>query len=261
MAAPRYCLAEGPENLANALEELRNPMVAAVAFAGLFSPAEVAKLLAQVYAQRRLWQTGAGPGDFTLGNVWYAHMEFGREQEYFATVPTARALINRLFPKLEQRVLAFCRHLTGDPAVQIRSGWGGPAVVVFDAASETARRGGVLHIDHDGVPAELLEIQGADTFSFILPLQLPPQRGHLLVWPDLYDPAERGRYMVGSGDISRPRPPVQLLPHVVGTALAIQSLRVHQIQGFDGSCDRVTLNWRLTRLAGPGAKGRWVVWF
>lgn len=261
MAAPRYELADDALQLPRALQELQNPAIAGVAFHGLLGAAEVAKLLAQVYAQRRHWKSGAGPGDFTLGNVWYAHIEFGREQEYFASVATSRALINRLFPKLEQRILAFCRQLTGDASVQIRSGWGGPAIVVFEGGSETARRGGVLHIDHDGLPAELLETRGAATFSFILPLQMPADRGHLLVWPDLYDPTDRARFMVGSGDIALPHLPVQLLPHCVGTALAIQSLRVHQIQGFDGSCDRVTLNWRLTRLGDQGADPRWVVWF
>ncbi len=266
MAVPVYQGADACTDLPAALVALRDPAVAGVAFQGLFSPAEVAGLLAQVYAQRRHWQTGAGPGDFTLGNVWYAHIEFGREAQYFATAAAARALINRLFPKLEQRVLAFCRQLTADPSVQVRSGWGGPALVVFEGGSETARRGGVLHIDHDGLPANLLEGKAADTFSFILPLQLPSQRGHLLVWPELFDPADRARFMVGSGDIASPRQPVQLLDHSVGTALAIQSLRVHQIQGFEGNCDRVTLNWRLTRLdATPSGRergaGRWVVWF
>lgn len=261
MTAPRYSPITEPAQLPTALADLRRPEVAGVAFEGLLSLTEVARALAQVYAQRRHWQAGAGPGDFTLGNVWYAHMEFGREHEYFASAPRARALVNRLFPGLEQQILAFCRLLTGDGDVQVRSGWGGPALVVFQAGSETARRGGVLHIDHDGLPAELLQARGADTFSFILPLQLPAERGHLMVWPDLYDPADRARYLIGSGDIADPRPPVQLLTHQLGTAIAIQSLRVHQIQGFEGNCDRVTLNWRLTRTATAADESRWVVWF
>ena len=261
MAVPHYDATNDLGKLPTALAEMRRAEVAAVALSGLFGTSELDQMLQQVYKQRRHWQTGAGPGDYTLGNVWYAHIEFGREQEYFATASRSRALVNRLFPRLEQQILALCRLLTGDSDVQVRANWGGPALVVFRAGSETARRGGVLHVDHDGLPVELLQSNQADAFSFILPLQLPAQRGHLLVWPDVFDPADRERFLVGSGDVAGPHPPVQLLRHEVGTALAIQSLRVHQIQGFDGDRDRVTLNWRLTRVPSADERGRWVVWF
>lgn len=233
--------------------------VGAVVIPDFMSPDELRTIIDKIYTLKDEWQPGAGPGDYTIGNVWYAYIAFDRVDDYHASSALSRAYMEWHFPGLEQRILDFCKAMVKGEDVIVRPGWGGPAFVNFTFDSETAMENGQLHTDHDGLPDSFLMSPNADNqaFSFVLPIQMPDEGGNLNVWTDVFSPDEWEKYTCGSfEDLDAPEQEPTEVVYQAGKLVALKSLRVHQIKSFQGSTDRITLNFRLTRL-----NGIWNVWF
>jgi hypothetical protein len=150
--------------------------------------------------------------------------------------------------------------VVGAPVLQ-RAAWCGPGVHVFPAGGEVATRGGEIHYDTEGLtPAHIAE--RAPALTLVVMLQPPVSGGGLRVWDALYDGAEAEGYGAADGadddeddDESSERTPVTC-SYEAGTLVVIDSYRLHQIQAFAGTTDRISATIHAAFVAGA-----WETWF
>jgi 2-oxoglutarate-Fe(II)-dependent oxygenase superfamily protein len=144
-------------------------------------------------------------------------------------------------------MFALARELLGAPVVQ-RAGWCGPGVHIFPAGLEVADTGGEVHFDTEGLGEEELRVRRR-ALSFVLMLQAPEKGGGLRLWDALYD---------GDDHPSPPPPAVANLTiqYEPGELVVLDSYRLHQIQPFGGSVDRVSATMHLVDTGEA-----WEAWF
>lgn len=214
---------------------------------GAFDAARCEAWLRRVYAARHEWTEDFGGEQFCLGRAWYTHYETGRSAEYFAGAQASDALVEAHLPGFQAELVAAARRLLGAP-VRPRSGWCGAGVHVFPAGEQVARRGGVVHFDTEGLGARQIASRRR-ALTLLLMLGAPEQGGELALWDRLYsgedhvEPEARGARVLaayGPGDL-----------------LVIDSLRLHQIQPFGGSRDRVSATLHVAEVDA----GSWEAWF
>lgn len=226
------------------------PMLAealAVRIRGASDRVQVASWAASVRAAREAWVTDFGGAQFSLGRAWYTHLEQGRASEYFGAVRESNATVERVCPGLQDTMRALASHVVGAPVVA-RPGWCGPGVHVFPAGALVSKRGGDIHFDTEGLtPAHASD--RAPALTLVLMLSPPESGGELCVWDvryvgtDAYEDEDLVRAKVTCG-------------YAAGDLVVIDSYRLHQIQPFSGSLDRISATCHAAFVA-----GQWETWF
>ena len=219
----------------------------AVRVRGAVSPERAAQWASGVCAARDAWITDFGGAQFSLGRAWYTHLEQGRAGDYFADVASSDATVERACPGLQVVMSALASRMVGAPVAR-RSGWCGPGVHVFPAGALVATRGGDVHFDTEGLtPAHASERGPA--LTLVLMLAPPPSGGGLRVWDVTY----AGTDAYEDEDLERPH---VTCAYAAGDLVVIDSYRLHQIQPFDGTIDRISATCHAAFVG-----GQWEIWF
>jgi hypothetical protein len=184
---------------------------------------------------------------FTLGRAWYAHLEQERASDYFAKAAATDALVERVLPGMQARVRQRMSACVGE-AVVPRRGWCGPGVHVFPAGEKVARVGGDLHFDDEGLTEAALRDR-LPALSFVLMLQPPEEGGAIRIWNAIHE----GAAQPTAAMVAQPHVDV---PYRTGDLVIFSSYRLHQIQPFAGTLDRISVTAHALRVA-----GEWVTWF
>jgi hypothetical protein len=240
--------APGPLTAGSARELFHASPPRFVVAPALLTADECARMVRAVYAAREAWNDDFGGAQFSLGRAFYTHFETGQSDAYFAGAKESDALVERALPGMQAWMRALCAALTGGHARQ-RRGWCGAGVHVFPAGGEVARRGGVKHFDVEGLNERHME-ERRRALSVVLMLQAPERGGGLRLWDARYhgeEHATRADARTGS----------ELLTYDVGSAMAMDSYRLHQIQPFSGTRDRLSITLHAAELD----TGLWETWF
>lgn len=215
----------------------------------VFTAEECRGWIRSIYAARAAWTPCFEGVQFTLGRAYYTHLEEGRADAYFAAARQSDALVGATLPGMQERVRDLLSELLG-AAVKPRSGWCGPGVHVFPAGGWLARNGGDVHFDTEGLhDAELAARVPA--LSAIIMLQPASQGGGLRVWDSLWSGDESDESIEQASQA-----PSTIVPYGTGDLVVIDSYRLHQIQPFGGSLDRVSVTAHAIF-----SEGQWQAWF
>ncbi len=212
------------------------------------SAREAQSLTHAVYAARDEWSPAFEATQFSLGKAFYVEYEEGREEEYFLSVEESNAVVENYLPGMQEFMLELFTLATRQPAV-LRESWCGPGVHIFPANGLVARQGGEPHFDLEGLTDEDIAHR-VPALTMVLMLQAPEQGGGLAVWDTLFD----GRFEYDLDFDTLPAPDIAF--YGVGDCVIIDSYRLHQIQPFTGSLDRISLTAH-----GLLHNGVWHVWF
>jgi hypothetical protein len=229
----------------NALPQLDRAFGLAVD--GVFSATESADYVRALYSARGDWVSDFGAEQFSLGRAFYTHFEQDRCREYFADAAASDARVERTLPGFSRRMLGVVELLTGG-ACFARRGFCGPGVHVFPAGEKVAREGGVVHFDTEGLPEQHAR-RRKRALTVVVMLGLPESGGGLKLW--------NARYAGSDFVADEQRGVVCEARYTVGSALVIDSYRLHQIQPFGGTRDRISA----TVHAAEVDPGRWETWF
>ncbi|MFO0676898.1 MAG: hypothetical protein U0169_10205 [Polyangiaceae bacterium] len=212
------------------------------------SDVNAADMTALVYRARKEWTPAFGGAQWSLGIAWYTHLEEGKGREYFANVDASRVRVDIALPGL----VAFVEgglELLLDGRVEPRRGFAGPGVHVFPAGGPCAKDGGDVHFDTEGLtPAE--RASRVEAFTFVLMLQPAESGGGLRVWNERFDPDDP------TPEAERGTGTPALVTYGPGDLLVLDSYRLHQIEPFGGTKDRISLTCHAVL-----ADARWQIWF
>jgi len=220
----------------------------ALCVAGVFTPSELADYQAALYRARDEWVRDFDGEQFCFGRAFYTHFEQDRCQAYFADACASDQRVERHLPGMQQRMLALVERVTGGQVFP-RRGFCGPGVHIFPAGEKVAREGGVIHFDTEGLTPEHSR-KRKRALSVVVMLSQPEAGGGLKLWAARYT----GRDAALDSELSGPS---SLVSYDEGTAVVFDSFRLHQIQPFEGTRDRVTA----TVHAAEVDPGRWETWF
>ncbi len=201
-----------------------------------------------VYEARPGWTGDFGGEQFSLGRAFYTHLEQGKSRDYFAGAMASNRLVEQHLPGMPEKMRALIAWFTGGEA-RLRRGWCGPGVHVFPAGEHVSRSGGVVHFDTEGLSEHHLE-RGWPAISAVAMLQAPELGGGIRLWNAAYE----GNDEPPSSARSRGSALVKLS---AGDLVFFDSYRLHQIQPFAGTRDRITI----TVHAAWVDKGWWEIWF
>jgi hypothetical protein len=195
---------------------------------------------AAVAAARDEWTRDFGGEQFALGRAFYTHLETNRSADYFRDAAASDARVEAIVPGLPALMTSFVRELTDERVVQ-RRGWCGAGVHVFPAGEKVSRVGGVVHYDLEGLNRHHVAHR-LPAMSLVLMLQPP---GALRLWDVTYpEPEEAASHS-------------EVIEYATGDLVAFDSYRLHQIQPFGGSIDRISA----TLHAAEVSRGIWETWF
>lgn len=202
---------------------------------------------AGVVAARDAWVSDFDGEQFCLGRAWYTHLEQGRAGDYFANVSASDGAVERACPGLQETMRELASSVVGAPVVP-RQGWCGPGVHVFPAGAHVSKQGGEVHFDTEGLtPAHVTE--RAPALTIVLMLRPPESGGGLTVWDVTY----AGTDAYEDSDLERMH---IMCTYAAGDLLLLDSYRLHQIQPFGGSIDRISATCHLAFVGGV-----WETWF
>jgi hypothetical protein len=236
----------GPAELAGSLSLLREG-AAALHVPGYWSTERARDAAQAVLAHRDAWSSDFGGLQYCLGRAWYTHLETDRSSEYFAHAAEADAIVERALPGLQQALREVVAITVGGP-VGARRGWCGAGVHVFPAGQACAQRGGEIHFDDEGLTRAQLRSR-TPSVSLVLMLQPGQTGGALRLWDTRYEGSAHPtpeQLAVASRD----------LVSAAGDLVLFDSLRLHQIQPFGGSLDRISAT-----LHGAQQGPAWETWF
>jgi hypothetical protein len=206
-----------------------------------------AEWASSVLDARTKWVADFESAQFSLGRAWYTHLEQGRTADYFRDPSSSDTEVERACPGLQETMRALVAKAVGAPVVQ-RDGWCGPGVHVFPARSPVAKKGGSIHFDTEGLtPAHAADRMPA--LSCVLMLQPPARGGGLKVWDVRY----RGSDAYEDDDLDARSVTCAYGP---GDLVVFDSYRLHQIQPFGGTDDRISATCHAAFVAGV-----WETWF
>lgn len=226
-------------------------------FANFFSARQVTEIVDAFYAAKADWVSGFGGEQYSLGEAWYHYVETGKggnPAEYLDRAVLSRQIVERHVPGLHDYILSFMRKLYPDKHAKIRESWAGPGIVNFLANNHVARRGGVIHVDTDGLTnTELLDPDFV-VYSFVAVLQKPETGGDLRLWNYRFD------YDAGEEVLNNP----EMLANVKrariiyepGNLHMFEGLKAHKIEPFEGEKDRVCLTFHAAL-----RNNVWEIWF
>lgn len=200
-----------------------------------------------VVRAREGWVSDFGGAQFSLGRAWYTHLEQDRAGAYFEDPVGSDALVERSCPGLQGAMRELVARCVGE-RVRARQGWCGPGVHIFPAGALVSEKGGEVHYDSEGLtPAHARE--RAPALTIVLMLQPPARGGGLRVWDLRYE----GTDAYEDEDLERES---VICPYDAGDLVFIDSYRMHQIQPFEGSIDRISATCHAAFVA-----GQWESWF
>lgn len=214
-----------------------------------FSEAQCARWVEGVYAARDVWTQDFGGEQFSLGRAFYTHFEEGKSGAYFADTAASDARVEAYAPGLQQSMRDLLASVVGDIRVVPRRGWCGPGVHVFPPGGPVASRGGVRHFDTEGLAAHHLQ-RRRPALSLVAMLQTPETDGGLQVWDVRYD----GRDHPTDEELAARS---AIVTYRTGDVVLFDSYRLHQIQPFQGSRERISA----TVHAACIDIGLWECWF
>jgi hypothetical protein len=201
-----------------------------------------------VLAARTDWISDFGREQFALGRAFYTHFETGRSELYFRDAAASDARVERHLPGMQRQVLELFARLSGG-MVRPRHGFCGPGVHVFPAGEKVARSGGVIHFDVEGLTPLSLE-QRQRALSLVIMLQPPRWGGGLRLWDVLHSGSEEPTEEEVATDQVTFR-------YGAGSALLMDSRRLHQIRPFRGKRHRISI----TVHAAEVDRDVWETWF
>ncbi len=216
----------------------------AVRLTGAIGERERREWLRAIDGARAEWTACFEGSQFTVGRAWYTHLEEDRAGEYFARTAHSDAVVRRILPGMQERVLASFQRLLGG-AVERRDGFCGPGVHVFPAGGHVATRGGEVHYDLEGLEHAQIDAR-VPAFSLVVMLQPPESGGELRVWQRRHPDEEH----------APPDCAGETIAYAAGELVCIDSYRLHQIQPFGGARDRISITAHAVRDG-----DRWLVWF
>ncbi|WP_224245457.1 2OG-Fe(II) oxygenase family protein [Hyalangium gracile] len=216
---------------------------------GFLDPDTCARLSRRVYDGRPFWISDFGGVQFSLGRAWYTHLEQDREDEYFAQARTSDAQVERFLPGLQARLRDALSALVGAPTVS-RPGWCGPGVHIFPAGQWLSHHGGDIHFDTEGLSETQCQ-RRSRAITLVLMLQPPESGGALRLWDVTYE---------GSDEVPEELPSIPSVDvnYATGDLVLLDSYRLHQIQPFLGSRDRISAT---AHAALEESRAVWEVWF
>jgi len=214
-----------------------------------FSLDECARWVQGVYRGRDVWTADFGGEQYSLGRAFYTHFEEGKSSAYFAETAASDARVDAYVPGLQQTMRDLVACVVGESRAVQRRGWCGPGVHVFPPGGPVASRGGVVHFDTEGLAAHHLQ-RRRPAITLVAMLQAPETDGGLKVWDVRYD----GRDHPNEAELQAPS---AVVPYRTGDVVLIDSYRLHQIQPFRGSRERISA----TVHAAQTDLGLWECWF
>lgn len=227
---------------------------AAVIFRQFFSAEESHSITDTIYHLKEFWHPNYGGEQYSLGRVWYTHVDEGIKDEYVRGAEESNRIIESHFPGLYERIRTFCAIIQQGEPVALRKGWAGPGFVIFPANGRCAEIGGDIHYDWEGLTDGQLDDPKAEAYSFISMLQKPHTGGGLRIWNMFYDRVRKREELVPKA--SPPAAESLVIDYEIGGLLVIDSFRLHQIQPFGGEIDRICLTFHTARY-----QDGWYVWF
>lgn len=219
-----------------------------LALTGALAQDTCARWSTAVLAARAAWTIDFDGDQFALGRAFYTHLETDRADAYFKEATASDALVERHLPGMQDRVIDLYRTLLGGH-VRRRPRWCGPGVHIFPAGGFLAQRGGVTHFDTEGLSAHQLECD-ARALTLVLMLQPAESGGGLRLWDVIHE----GRDEATPEELARPS---AIAAYETGSALLLDSYRLHQIQRFGGARDRISITAHAVEID----EEVWEVWF
>ena len=214
-----------------------------------FTAEQCARWVDGVYRARDVWTQDFGGEQFCLGRAFYTHFEEGKSSAYFAETAASDARVEAHCPGLQEAMRDLVARVVGEGRAVQRRGWCGPGVHVFPPGGPVASRGGVRHFDTEGLAAHHVQ-RRRPAITLVAMLQTTESDGGLKVWDVRYD----GRDHPTKAEL---RAPSATVPYRTGDVVLIDSYRLHQIQPFSGSRDRISA----TVHAALVDTGLWECWF
>jgi hypothetical protein len=201
-----------------------------------------------VRSARATWNRDFDGAQFSLGRAWYTHLEQDRASAYFEDPSASDASVETVCPGLQATMRRLVSTVVGPEPVVARPGWCGPGVHVFPSGAHVATRGGDIHFDTEGLtPAHVAD--RAPALTLVLMLDPPERGGGLRVWNVRY----AGSDAYSEADLSRES---VLFEYEAGDLVVIDSYRLHQIQPFLGTRDRISATCHAARVS-----AQWETWF
>ncbi len=197
-----------------------------------FSPDQCARWIEGVHRARAVWTHDFGGEQFCLGRAFYTHFEEGKSRAYFTDTAASDALVETYCPGLQGAMRDLVARVTGESRAVPRRGWCGPGVHVFPPGGPVASRGGVHHFDTEGLPAHHVQRRGP-AITLVAMLQTTEVDGGLEVWDVRYDRRDHPTE-------DELRAPHAAVTYRTGDVVLIDSYRLHQIQPFAGSRERIS---------------------
>ncbi len=222
--------------------------VAAVGVAGWLDEKTASAWAEAVLRARADWTSDFDGEQFTLGRAFYTHYETDRSDEYFARAAASDACVESQMPGMQQRMRDLVSEVTGSTA-RARRDWCGAGVHIFPAGGEVAHKGGVVHFDTEGL-SDRHARDKRPALTIVTMLQMPTEGGGLKLW----DVRFRGRDDPTPAELAAQ---AVIASYGVGGSLVIDSYRLHQIQPFEGTRDRISI----TIHAAEVDSGVWETWF
>ena len=214
-----------------------------------FSADQCVRWVEGVYRAREVWTSDFGGEQFCLGRAFYTHFEEGKSRAYFAETAASDARVEEHAPGLQQAMRDLVARVVGETRVVQRRGWCGPGVHVFPPGGPVASRGGVRHFDTEGLAAHHVQ-RRRPAITLVAMLQTTETDGGLKVWDVRYD----GHDHPTKEEL---RAPHATVTYRTGDVVLIDSYRLHQIQPFAGSRERISATVHAALLD----TGLWECWF
>jgi hypothetical protein len=219
-----------------------------VSVEGAIAPALSRRWAAAVLRAKKDWVADFGHEQFALGRAFYTHFETGRSALYFRDAARSDARVERHLPGMQAAILDLLARLTGG-RIRSRHGFCGPGVHVFPAGEQVATNGGVIHFDVEGLTPYQLQ-RRVRALSLVVMLQPPLHGGGLRLW----DVRWTGHEEPTDREVAAP---CFTYHYRAGSALLMDSHRLHQIRPFRGRRHRISV----TVHAAEVDRGVWETWF
>jgi hypothetical protein len=223
----------------------------------VFSSAEISAIASQIYALKESWIPAYGGEQFSVGRIWYAHVDDDKKSQYFQAAGESVRFIEMQFPSLYAKLIGIVSQLLNTDRVRLKEGWAGPGFVILPSGGPASLSGGGAHVDWEGLTKEQLADINLEAYSFIALMQKPVNGGGLQVWDRHLDQTAPESWLhaqlegVDLGDVE-----TALIDYQLGDLVAINSLSLHKICPFGGDRDRVSLTFHAAR-----DHDGWYLWF
>ena len=212
---------------------------------------ECESIAKKIYKNKGIWTSSYEGEQFSLGLAWYTFEETDTRQEYRDRLNASNAFLQREFEPVQEKILNFLKCAAGTDRVRLRPNWGLPAFVIFPENELTAKSGGDIHIDYNGLNEAELDDPNGKYYSFVCLIESPGAATSLRIWNKRYRSGEDKDPGVAPNNCEH-----YDFEYTVGGLLCFDSLVTHQILPFDGTRPRVCLTFHVKKSGED-----WLYWF